>query len=83
MSTTIVMQNRKFYRSRNHKIVAGVCGGLAEHFNLDVRVVRLLFVFCGLMAGITFILYAILWIAFPLNPTQKEQACVMQDKKPE
>ncbi|MGH2776689.1 MAG: PspC domain-containing protein, partial [Actinomycetota bacterium] len=31
---------RKFYRSRNNKIIAGVCGGLAEHYQMDSTLVR-------------------------------------------
>ena len=34
---------RKLYRSRNHRMVAGVCYGLAEYFNIDATLIRALF----------------------------------------
>ena len=34
---------RKLYRSRSHRMVAGVCGGLAEYFNVDATMIRVLF----------------------------------------
>lgn len=59
------MEQKKFYLSDTDKKVAGVCGGIAEYFNIDsllVRVGFLLLIFgygCGLM------LYLILWILAP------------------
>lgn len=59
------MDQKKFYLSDTDKKVAGVCGGIAEYFNIDsllVRVGFLLLIFgygCGLM------LYLILWILAP------------------
>ena len=34
--------NRRLYRSRNQRMLAGVCGGIAEYFNIDVTIVRLI-----------------------------------------
>ena len=36
--------NKKLYKSRHNKTLAGVCGGLAEYFNIDVTIVRLIWV---------------------------------------
>lgn len=61
------MDQKKFYLSDTDKKVAGVCGGIAEYFNIDsllVRVAFLLLIFgygCGLM------LYLILWLLAPKN----------------
>ena len=35
---------KQFYRSRDNKVIAGVCGGLAEYFNIDPVLVRIAFV---------------------------------------
>jgi phage shock protein C len=35
---------KKLYRSNTTKIISGVCGGIAEYFNIDARFVRLLFI---------------------------------------
>jgi phage shock protein PspC (stress-responsive transcriptional regulator) len=40
---------KKIYRSRENKILTGVCGGLAEYFELDVNLVRVLTVVLGAM----------------------------------
>ena len=40
---------KKIYRSRENKILTGVCGGLAEYFELDANLVRVLTVVLGAM----------------------------------
>jgi phage shock protein C len=63
---------RKLYRSRTDSVIGGVCGGLAEYFNIDpviVRVVAVLLLFSG--AG--FIAYLILWLVVPLQGTDAAQ----------
>ena len=41
--------NKKLYKSNTNRMLAGVCGGIAEYFNLDPAVVRLAWVaFCAL-----------------------------------
>ncbi len=42
---------RRLYRSREERMVAGVCGGLAEYTNLDPTIVRLLFVAVSLLGA--------------------------------
>lgn len=36
---------KKLYRSHQDRMIAGVCGGLGEYFNVDSTLIRLLFVF--------------------------------------
>lgn len=52
-------------RSRTDRMVAGVCGGLAEYFSIDPVIVRLIFVLVSLTSGIGVLLYPILWIVMP------------------
>ncbi|HVD00821.1 MAG TPA: PspC domain-containing protein [Candidatus Dormibacteraeota bacterium] len=47
------------------RVIGGVCSGLAEHFNLDVTPVRVVFVVLALMTGAGFLLYLLLWILMP------------------
>jgi phage shock protein C len=59
------MNPKRLYRSRQHKLIAGVCGGLAEYFNIDPVIVRILWVVffhIGLLA------YIILWVIVPEAP---------------
>lgn len=41
------MNDKKLYRSRRNRMICGVCGGIAEYFNVDVTLVRLAFVLFG------------------------------------
>jgi len=43
--------NTQFTRSRNDKMIAGVCGGIARYFNVDTTIVRLLFVLAVFLGG--------------------------------
>ena len=58
---------KQLRRSRNNKLIAGVCGGIAEYFNIDVTVVRVvafLLLLPGWLPG--FVPYIILWIIMPI-----------------
>jgi phage shock protein C len=48
-------------------MIGGVCGGLAEYFNIDPTIVRLIFVATALLGGPGLLVYLILWIITPLE----------------
>jgi phage shock protein C len=56
---------RKLYRSRTHRMVAGVCGGLAEYFNIDATLIRALFVLLAVFGGSGLLIYIVMWIIVP------------------
>ncbi len=61
---------KRLYRSVSQKMLGGVCGGLAEYFDVDVSIVRLLFVGLTLVTALfpmTFF-YIIAWIVVPQQP---------------
>ena len=62
---------KKLYRSQKQKMIAGVCGGLAEYFDIDVSLVRLLFVALALITALLplGIFYIIAWIIVPTEPS--------------
>lgn len=61
---------KKLYRSRTDRSIAGVCGGIAENFDIDSTLVRVLFI-VGFFAGFsTLILYLILWLVLKEEPVQ-------------
>jgi phage shock protein C len=66
--------SKKLYRSRTKKMLAGVCGGLAEYFDIDTSVVRLIFVGISLITAIIpmAIFYIIAWIIIPVEEPQKD-----------
>jgi phage shock protein C len=60
---------RRLYRSRLNRKIFGVCGGLADYFETDVTIVRLLFIVSAfLSAGITILAYLILAVVIPEEP---------------
>ena len=61
---------KKLYRSREDRWIAGVCGGLAEHFNIDPILVRIGFIFVSVVYGFGLFLYIILAIFVEENPYQ-------------
>lgn len=61
---------KRLFRSRKDRKIAGVCGGLADYFNVDPTWVRLAFILLCLVGLGTFIIvYMLFWIVVPLEPT--------------
>ena len=58
----------RLYRSRYDTVIGGVSGGLAQYFNIDVLIIRVIFVILALFAAGGVLLYIILWIAIPIDP---------------
>ncbi|MCK9410923.1 MAG: PspC domain-containing protein [Prolixibacteraceae bacterium] len=56
---------KRLMRSVKDKMIAGICGGLADYFNIDSTLVRLGFVFTVLFAGTGILAYLIMWIIVP------------------
>ena len=61
-------EQRRLYRSTDDRVLAGVCGGLAEHLSIDVRAVRIAFVVLAFVGGTGLILYAAFWAIVPQRP---------------
>ncbi|HHY39090.1 MAG TPA: PspC domain-containing protein [Clostridia bacterium] len=59
---------KRLYRSRRQRIIGGVCGGIAEYFDVDVVLVRVLAVLLALMGGPAIVAYIIAWIIIPEEP---------------
>lgn len=65
-------KSSRFYRSRQNKWVAGVCGGAAEHFDMDPDLVRVLFLISIFVTGgTTLFIYIILALFVQENPNQE------------
>jgi len=60
--------NKKLYRSARQNVLAGVCGGIAEYFDIDVTLVRLGWVVLFFLQGIGILLYIIAAIIIPRQP---------------
>jgi len=64
---------KKLYRSKKNKMIAGVCGGIAEYFDIDPTLVRLLGLVLVLSGGAGVIAYIIAWIIIPEKPEQTSE----------
>ena len=62
-------ETRKLCHSRSNRQVAGVCGGLAQYFNLDATLIRILFVVLAVLRGSGLLLYVAMWVIVPNEPS--------------
>ncbi len=62
------MNSKKLYRSRKDKMIGGVAGGLAEYFDIDPTLVRIIFIVTLFIGGGGFLAYIIMWIVVPEEP---------------
>jgi phage shock protein C len=59
---------KKLYLSRNNRMIAGICGGLAEYLDIDPIIIRLITLILVLSLGAGLIAYIIAWIVVPKEP---------------
>ena len=60
--------SKKLYKSNDNKMIDGVCGGIAEYFDIDPTMVRLGWVLFCALGGSGFLAYIIAAIVIPSNP---------------
>ena len=60
-------QAKRLYRSKRNRIIAGVCGGIGEYFNVDPVLIRLIWVILTLITGVVLgiVAYLIAWLIMP------------------
>jgi len=65
-----VMARKRLVRPRANRKIAGVCAGMAEYFDLDVTLVRVLWIVVTFFTGIVFgvVGYIVAWIVMPEEP---------------
>lgn len=57
----------RLMRSSRNRLIGGVCGGIAEYFNVDPTLVRIIAVILALLPGPAVLAYLIAWIIIPLD----------------
>lgn len=67
------MNKKRLFRNKQNKIIGGVCGGLADYFNIDPVIIRILFVVTTIGWGVGLLLYLLLWIAVPEKDLSPEE----------
>ena len=71
-------ETKKLYRSKEDRVIAGVCGGLGDYFKVDPIFVRLIFIFLALLDGLGVLFYIIFIFVIP---KQGEGAIDMKQTK--
>lgn len=63
-----VSARKRLMRPRQGRKIAGVCAGLAEYFDLDVTLIRVVWLVILFAAGVGFFAYIVAWIVMPEEP---------------
>lgn len=64
---------KRLTRSTTNKMLGGVCGGLAEYFDVDVSLVRLLALLLVFLPGPGVLVYFVLWLVIPPDTAYAEK----------
>lgn len=59
---------KRIYRSQHDRVIAGVCGGIGEHFGVDPVIIRLVWIVLAIFGGSGILLYLLAWILIPRRP---------------
>ena len=59
------MEGKQIRRSATNQVIAGVCGGIGEYFDVDPTVIRVIFIILAFATGSGVILYILLWLLIP------------------
>ena len=63
-------ERKRLYKSRNNKMICGVCAGIADYFNIDPSIVRVLWAVLALSAGTGVLAYISCAIILPEGDTE-------------
>jgi len=59
---------KKLYRSRNKKVIAGIAGGLGDYIGVDPVIIRIILILITIINGIGILIYIIMWIVIQEEP---------------
>lgn len=62
---------KRLYRSRKNKVIAGICGGLGDYYNVDPVLIRLIAVFLTFFLWFPILVYLVAILIIPLEPEVK------------
>lgn len=72
----------RLYRSRDERVVSGVCGGIADRYDLDPSLVRIVFALLVLSAGVGLVLYIVMALVVPEEPLQASTMAPVASAEP-
>lgn len=73
-------ERKRLYKSRNNKMICGVCAGIADYFNIDPSIVRVLWAVLALAAGTGVLAYIACAIILP-RATPRSDRLTIRAKK--
>jgi phage shock protein PspC (stress-responsive transcriptional regulator) len=74
-------ETKKLYRSRTDRVIGGVCGGLADYFDIDSTIVRIVAVIIAIWGGVGVFVYIIGLIVIPEEPVKGNKKMTDKNKK--
>ena len=77
-----VLARKRLIRPRAGRKIGGVCAGVAEYFDLDVTLVRVLWLVVSFMTGVGLLAYPVAWIVMPEEPLALPAAAGKQATNP-
>ena len=63
---------QRLMRPREGRAIAGVCLGFAEYFDLDVTLIRLIWIIVAIFGGTGFLAYIVAWVVMPSEPERTQ-----------
>ncbi|HAD81597.1 MAG: hypothetical protein A2509_09570 [Candidatus Edwardsbacteria bacterium RIFOXYD12_FULL_50_11] len=76
---------KRLYRSGRDRVIAGICGGLADYFDIDPLLIRIIFMILALAGGLGIIIYLAAWLIVPgqsLSAGQRETPPTPEERNP-
>lgn len=72
---------KKLMRDPDNKFIGGVCSGLGSYFNIDISLIRIIFVAFCFFGGLSFWIYIILWIIVPIAKSEEEKDMLKRSRR--
>jgi phage shock protein C len=66
------METKRLFRSRQTRVLGGVCGGLGNYLNIDPVLIRVIWAVLIFAVGLGFLAYIIAWIIIPEEPAGQQ-----------
>lgn len=71
------MNSKRLTRSRQERMIAGVCGGIGHYLNIDPTLIRLALLLLAIWGGGGILVYIIAWIVIPEEPLAETPAAIV------
>lgn len=79
------MAEKRLMRSKTNRMVAGICGGIGEYFNIDPNLIRVLWIVITVLSGFLpgILAYILVWVIIPEGEKEETIEATYSIKKEE